>query len=131
MSIGDDRDGGAVRTAQLDSGIPFELPEATKEPCNECPWRKVAAPGYLGPHSAMEWIRTAMSETPIACHKTIEADPETGVGDWNDGKMRQCRGAASFRANICKAPRRSDVAAEPTSDAVFENPTDFIDHHEE
>ena len=103
-----------------------EFPEAVKEPCNECPWRRDASVGHLGPHTAREWTRMAHSETAIACHKTIEGDD-----GWDGKKIRQCRGAAVFRANVCKTPRNPSVAKGPENhEAVFSNNEEFVNHHE-
>ena len=50
------------------------LPEATQRPCNECPWRRESAPGWLGPFDADDWLMLAHSDLPIACHQTIVTD---------------------------------------------------------
>lgn len=123
MSRDDDRDFGAVREVQVTQGVPTELPEAVKDPCSECPWRRESAPGWLGPQTAKEWIMTAHSETPIICHKTIK---ESG----NYDGTKQCRGAAIFRANVYKTPRRSDAAVGPQdTKIVFADNEEFLAHH--
>lgn len=112
-------------------GIDFgSLPPATPNPCNDCPWVRTSIPGWLGPHTPQEWTDQAHGEVPIACHQTIVAD-EDGVGDWNHPKMRQCRGAAIYRANVCKSPHREDIAVGPVNkEAVFARRTEFEAHHE-
>lgn len=109
----------------------MSLPEAIANPCNECPWRRTAQTGHLGPHTAQEWAELAHSEAIIACHKTIrQVDPE-GNGSWDDPAIRQCRGAAIFRQNVCKTPRRSDAAVGPRDENnVFAHSREFIEHHE-
>lgn len=94
---------------------------ATPSPCDECPWRKDSIPGYLGPHTAEEWLNMAHGEGPIACHKTIK------VNDSWEG-ARQCRGAASYRANSLKIPRNPEIVVGPTDDRVFKF-WEFIEHH--
>lgn len=104
---------------------PTNIPPAVKDPCNECPWRRDAAPGHLGPHSAMEWHRIAHGESAIACHKTIRVS-----GEWAPG-TRQCRGAAIFRENVCKNPRNPTIETGPRDmETVFATDEEFIEHHE-
>lgn len=102
------------------------LPEPTKSPCNECPWRRNSLPGHLGPHTAEEWVGLAHSEAPIACHKTIEVD-----GSWDTPGIRQCAGAGIFRTNVLKSPRSPEVwtADEPDPKTVFQWGSEFVAHH--
>jgi hypothetical protein len=102
------------------------LPPATTKPCIECPWRRAAVPGYLGPYEAAEWTEIAHGESAIACHMTIPAGVD---GEWSDG-MLQCRGAAIFRANVCKLPRDPRVVTGPMdTHAVFAANIEFLAHH--
>lgn len=104
---------------------PSRLPEATKKPCNECPWRRNAEPGFLGPHGVEEWLLFAHSGGPIGCHKTIREDD-----DWSQPGLRQCAGAAIFRANDSIAPNRPDVAIGPSDvEHVFSDCAEFAQHH--
>lgn len=110
---------------------PEKFPPATAAPCKECPWRRVATPGHLGPYSAEYWAETAHSESVVACHKTIRDVDDEGRGDWNHPSMRQCRGMAIFRRNVLKTPRRGDVALGPEDhEEVFSSNDEFIRHHE-
>lgn len=119
-----DRDGGRIREVQsAHYDIPEELPKATKEPCKECPWRRESAPGWLGPTSAEDWVLTAHAETPIMCHRTIK---ESGSYEGT----KQCKGAAIFRANVFKSPRREDMAVGPQdTETVFATNDEFLKHH--
>lgn len=108
---------------QAEFGVPEELNPALAKPCSECPWRREAWAGYLGPLNAENWVKAAMSDHPIQCHKTIEESQK-----W-EGTF-QCKGAAIFRANICKLPRRPDIETGPVDrETVFASPQEFIDHH--
>lgn len=108
---------------QAEVGVPEELPPAIKSPCSECPWRRESWAGYLGPLTAEQWIALAQSDFPIMCHKTIEES------DNYEGTF-QCAGAATFRANIAKSPRRPDVVTGPVDrENVFASPQEFIEHH--
>lgn len=105
---------------------PGPLPEATKHPCNECPWRRDSEPGFLGPHTADEWVTFAHSGGPIGCHKTIRVDE-----DWSQPGLRQCAGAARFRANDGITPNREGVAIGPKDIRhVFSGCAGFVAHHE-
>ena len=110
----------------------MSLPEATSQPCRECPWRRKAAAGWLGPYDAEQWLLLVNSDAPIACHLTIpdeaeDEDPET----WNDHKIKQCAGAAQYRKNVAKMPRDKEIAlaAERDTTEVFATPVEFKDHH--
>lgn len=109
------------------------LPPATPKPCNDCPWRRNAVPGWLGPYDAQEWVQMAHGEEPIACHQTIKDVDDYGTGDWNHPAMKQCAGAAIYRANVCKSPRNPAVARAdaPDRETVFATPYQFIEYHGE
>ncbi len=80
-------------------------------------------PGWLGPHTAEEWVAGAHGEDEIACHMSIKED-----GEWDGAK--QCRGAAMYRANVAKRPRNPDVAVGPVDrELVFSRPDEFTTHH--
>jgi hypothetical protein len=105
------------------------LPAPTTQPCNDCPWRRVAAPGWLGPMDADQWVALAHSDMPVACHLTI---PEGGSGGRWLPVMRQCAGAAIYRRNVAKLVREpSDASNMARADrtTVFANPMEFKDYH--
>lgn len=105
-----------------------EYPEPTAAPCNECPWRRVAVAGYLGPYTALDWVKIAHGESAIACHKTI--DSNKAGESWDQEGLRQCRGAAIFRANGFKEPHNESIATGPQDcDTVFHDGIEFIRHH--
>jgi len=100
------------------------LPEATVRPCNDCPWRRESAPGWLGPSTSQEWVEMAHGEVPIACHLTITNE------SWDDDGIKQCGGAAIYRANVCKKPRNSEIiVGNPDREKVFSRSTEFLAHH--
>jgi hypothetical protein len=111
-----------------------EYPPPTPSPCNDCPWRRVATKGWLGPHDAIEWLQIAHGESAIACHQTIKGtivnDSGENVGDWSHPAMRQCRGAAIFREHVMKSPRNPAVeTGPPDPEHVFVTNAEFIEHH--
>jgi hypothetical protein len=105
------------------------LPPVTERICAECPWARDSAPGWLGPLTADEWLTLVHGEQPIACHTTIVDADENGEGDWSDPRMRQCRGAAIYRANVGKMPRRPDVARLPADTERVFGWHEFKEHH--
>ena len=110
---------------------PFMQPPAPN-PCNECPWRRESVPGFLGPHTAEEWVEIAHSDADIACHKTIPpGTPEDG-SDLDE--MTACAGAAIFRANVFKRPRhlrdKPEFDRQRDTVRVFAWNDEFINHHE-
>lgn len=101
-----------------------EYPDAVSAPCRDCPWRRNAAPGWLGPHDADYWLRAAHGEGAIACHLTL-----SDGGGWSEAS--QCRGAASFRANVCKRPMNPTIAVGPDdTERVFASNAEFKEHHD-
>lgn len=102
----------------------FDGQPVTPGPCDECPWRRNSARGWLGPLSADDWLALAHADAPIACHKTIEVSEQ-----WTDA-TRQCAGAAIFRGNVCKSPRDPRVAVlHADRDRVFGWNDQFKAHH--
>ena len=49
---------------------------------------------------------------------------------WDAEGIKQCRGAAIYRANVCKSPRDPEVARGPVDrENVFASPMAFKEHH--
>lgn len=88
-----------------------------KQPCMECPWRRVALRGWLGNLTIEVFLSHAHSESVMDCH--------TGTGE------HQCAGAAIYRANVCKRTRHPDMVMElPVNhEKVFSSPAEFTNHH--
>ncbi len=86
-----------------------------KKPCGDCPWRRGAIRGWLGPLTGTEWTEAAHGEGRIDCHTLTGA---------------QCAGAAIFRGNICKSPRDPETLVLPSDRTkVFAWDNEFLDHH--
>jgi hypothetical protein len=109
--------------ATVEDALERQYPRACAVPCRDCPWRRGAARGWLGPMTGEEWIDAAHGEGAIACHLTIPAG-----GGWGDA-TQQCAGAAAFRANVCKQPRNPTIAVGPERDDVFASDAEFLEHH--
>jgi hypothetical protein len=70
----------------------------------------------------MEWTLIAHSDAPIACHMTIKESE-----NWEGAS--QCRGAASYRANVGKMPRDPEITHGPKDSEIFASPIEFSQHH--
>lgn len=103
----------------------------TGTPCSECPWRRNSLPGWLGPHTAEEWVQGAHGDHEIACHLSIpHSDNDDEAGDEEMAEMTTCSGAAIYRHNVCKSPRfvpRENTLPADTS-LVF-GYGEFLQHH--
>jgi hypothetical protein len=103
------------------------------KPCDECPWRREALSGWLGPLNANEWAALVQSDEPVACHKTITSETSGDVAAMYDlqSGLLQCAGAAQMRTNSMKVPRDPEVAvaAEVDREAVFGSVLEFLGHH--
>jgi hypothetical protein len=89
-------------------------------PCHDCPFRRVSIPGWLGDIPAQTFINIALSDERYDCH-TKKTDKR---------KHHQCAGMATFRANLCKAPRDPEVLQlKADREKVFARPGEFLSHH--
>jgi hypothetical protein len=88
-------------------------------PCSDCPWRRDSVPGWLGAHTAGEWVAMAHGETRIECHTRKYAS----------GGGPECAGAAIYRANVHKSPRFPTLRLPQNVNKVFAWFTEFLKHH--
>jgi hypothetical protein len=106
-----------------------------KNPCNDCPFRRNARPGWLGADEADNFVRGALadfSDNPLPCHKTIDyTDPYWLKDQYPDSAL--CAGALIFARNQCKNPRDPEraewVRSVDESDNVFRYPWEFYEFH--
>ena len=104
------------------------------KPCNQCPFRRTALPGYVGSTDPADFIATTMADDAMPCHTSIDyEDP-----DWRDqldplnadSTARHCAGAATFFANIGKLSRdRMRPRLKSDKVNVFASPNEFLAHH--
>jgi hypothetical protein len=103
-----------------------------RQPCNECPYRKDSAPGYLGSESynPNAFLTQLELELLHPCHMTVdwEADDESQVLE-----APICAGALQFAKNICKMlqPYPESLRKELKVDdsIVFGTRHEFVSHH--
>lgn len=102
-----------------------------RNPCRECPWRRRAIRGWLGPHTPEGLIDMAHGEGPIHCHMSIPDDYRRVEDDVPDTSvLLQCAGAARFRRHVHKTPRNPTAAVGPEDrETVFATNDEFLEHH--
>lgn len=106
-----------------------------RNPCNECPFRRESLPGWLGPWTPLDLLRS-LSVEPFPCHQTI---PQGYQGDYNDDRLKGCAGAAIFLNNTlemsrCRVTSEHQRQVRDVDDSVtlsvFASKQEFIDHHD-
>lgn len=86
-----------------------------KTPCNECPWRKTSAQGYLGGYTP-EWYADVVQENQIpSCHLN-DRGPE-------NPNTAYCVGALHTAANGCIMPH--DKRERDARNQMGQNPDCF------
>lgn len=77
-----------------------------KKVCAECPFRKNAIPGWLGPDTALEVTQKVHSEHGYVCHMSIDKKPTDEQGRVDVSKHgHQCIGAIIHANLSCKTYR--------------------------
>lgn len=105
-----------------------------KTPCQQCPFRKLSLPGYLGSYTPETVIQHLNFEIPFLCHTHVEKTVGYEDPKWDEKvEPQHCAGALIFTRNMCKLPRDAKHAAavRDVKDCpeVFENIPDFMKHH--
>lgn len=109
-----------------------QLHDNLRKPCNECPFRRKAFPGWLGPWQADEIPVHLSFGGVFPCHRTIPGD---GLGyDSPDAKMEHCAGASIFLNNKLETHRNPDVIEHQKlvgtdHKNVFSWSHEFLTHH--
>jgi hypothetical protein len=97
-----------------------EVDKQITKPCEDCPFRRNAIPGWLAGQSPADYCSMAHSETLIECHCHVK-----------DGKHIQCAGAAIYRANTFKRVALPCITLPADRKSVFATPVEFLEHHSE
>ena len=102
------------------------------QPCAECPFRRKAAPGWLGPWN-VESLIDEVEHGAFVCHRSI--------GDTinkNNDQLEYCAGAAIYLNNHFKLARDRTYSSYQTllkeipqtiKESVFSNKNEFTEHH--
>jgi len=104
--------------------------------CDECPFRKAALPGWLGPHSIEDIEKVVHSEEPFICHEEIEELSVRGLeSEEIEQEGQHCVGMLRYRNAMCKRSRDEETAQAqmelktvPDQDLI--PPRKFREHHE-
>lgn len=104
-------------------------------PCKVCPFRRVAARGWLGGLTPKTFMELVTQEVRMPCHSNFpngvdyrKAQDATKA----EHAAPQCAGRAIYWGNTCKLPRDPSLLTLPRDPvAVFANRIEFIAHHEE
>lgn len=110
-----------------------ELPKLIrKKPCNDCPFRRNAAKGWLGEASPRQFLLSTLHEEHMPCHMDIDYSDK----DWPETQEPDasfCAGALIFLNNQFKLPRDRELADAcrevSRSDDVFARPQEFFEYH--
>lgn len=102
-------------------------------PCNECPFIRTCAPGWLGSYTAQEYLDLTMDEADMPCHKEVDYTDR----HWRETqypRVSRCAGSMIFFRNQLKMPRDPNLIETwrivRTRDDVFETPAEFMAHHD-
>lgn len=104
--------------------------------CGECPFRKKAPAGWLGPHSIEDIEMVVHSEEPFICHESIEEMMGRGYeGEQIEEHGQHCVGMLRYRNSMCKLSRDPQTAQAQTElrtvpDQALIPPRKFREHHE-
>lgn len=105
---------------------------AQKKPCKQCPFRRKAAPGWLGASDPEGFVGTMISEKELLpCHSTVDYERHDWHERWtrgSDPRNKMCAGALTLMANQGKRPRVGPTAERDT-ETVFASFAEFIEHH--
>src|SRR5260370_14675282 len=77
------------------------------DPCAQCPFKKGAAPGWLGSYTADIILNHILGETPFPCHITVDYEAD----NWRetifaaDSKVQACAGFLIMNRKFAKLPR--------------------------
>lgn len=98
----------------------------TKKPCAECPFRKEAPAGWLGPWTVEGILSQIMSEAPLYCHSTVVNTGELAPG------TQVCTGAlvcANRSAKLYRDPELAQLAGSVDAGIDCMNAHEFRKHH--
>lgn len=102
-------------------------------PCGDCPFRRKAAPGWLGAGSPESFLDCMQRDEPLPCHQTVDYDDPEWLEKWSAQEAgSMCAGALVFMANKMQRPRNREFPTMPTDKTnVFSNSVEFVRHHRE
>lgn len=104
-----------------------------KTPCGECPFRRTAAPGWLGAAPPQMFVENIKQEQPSPCHMSIDYEDPSWEPQWDAGQIgKLCMGALILASNAGKLARNQRVLPRVPADReiVFSTLQEFVAYHE-
>ena len=107
--------------------VPTAVNTDLTSPCQDCPFRKSSAPGWLGPWEPDQILHEAIDREGFVCHRTV-----------NTPQLQWCAGAALMLNRTLKISRDRDYAAYQKllksnpieiQESVFGSRDEFLVHH--
>jgi len=96
------------------------------KPCDECPWSKAVKSGALGGSHPDVYVGQVVGPFWLPCH--MSKNYAGKMSDVND--TQDCRGAATFRANIKVKPAKGLLELPPDNgETCFSSLAEFYAHH--
>lgn len=101
---------------------------ARMRPCKSCPFSRKVTPGELGGSSPMVYVGQTQGPFILNCHSGPDYDDPAKRGELG---IKQCAGAAIFRANIGVDDNLPHQLLRLNADktAVFSSHEEFVAHH--
>lgn len=109
------------------------MQKACKKMCNQCPWRKNSAEGWLGAASPQDFVLAIQQSGKLPCHSSVDYESDDWKSKIEDDEILHCAGAILAAKKMCKIPLNSEHAnliAKAQRDENHMNHHEFIEHHE-
>lgn len=101
-----------------------------KKPCANCPFKKDTLKGWLGKERATEINRDVMTDKTFHCHKTLQDKSNKKICAGSMILLEKQKGLDSnFIFRIGKHLGLISEIDKSEFDKVFDNSSDFIEHH--
>jgi len=105
--------------------------------CSDCPFRKKAMKGWLGPWQPEEIQQMIHGENKYICHSDINKRSSVGQSESQiDEQGQHCVGFLRYRTKVCKTSRDEDQRAhqyklKEIDDQEVIDAFQFVAHHTE
>ena len=109
------------------------MQQACEKMCDQCPWRKNSAPGWLGAANPEDFIQAIRQEGKLPCHAMVDYENEDWKEHLDDDEILHCAGAILATKKMCKMPHNlehAQLVSEAQPDENHMNHFEFIEHHD-
>ncbi len=103
--------------------------------CSECPFRAIAAPGWLGPWTPEEVEAMVRGDQNFICHPEITALKSKGLSEIRvEAKGQHCVGFLRYMSSLCQRSRDPEKAEfqdklKKIKDVPLIPARTFVEHH--